>query len=181
MPTTQKAHAIDALAERLDRAQLAVLTDYRGLKVADLQGFRTALRPHGAELVVAKNTLTRIAAEKVGISGLTPLLDGPLAIVFVDGDVVGASKAVSDFVRTSRILTVKGGVLNKQVVTAADVDALATMPSREVLLAKVLGLMVSPMARTVGVLSGPSRSLAYVLQARVDSMGGGADVAQAAD
>jgi len=85
-------------------------------------------------------------------------------------DVVGPSKAITDFARTSRILTVRAGLLNNQVITAGDVEALASMPSREVLLAKVLGLMVSPMARTVSVLSGPSRSLAYVLQARADQL-----------
>jgi large subunit ribosomal protein L10 len=179
MPTPQKAIQIDALTESLGRAQLAVLTDYRGLKVGDLQTLRSTLRPLGAEFHIAKNTLTRIAAENVGIEGLTPLLEGPLALVLAYGDVVGASKAITDFARTSRILTVKGGVLNNRVIGAADVEALASMPSREVLLGKLVGLMASPMARTVGVLSGPSRSIAYILQARADQLGG--DVPQAAD
>lgn len=180
MPTTQKATRIDDLTDQLSRAQLAVLTDYRGLKVSDLQTLRTNLRPHGAEFHVAKNTLTRIAAERAGITGLEPILEGPLALMLVYGDVVGASKAITDFARTSRILTVKGGVLDKKTIKAADVEALATMPSKEVLLAKVLGLMNSPMSRAVGVLSGPSRSMAYLLQARADQLGGGA-AAQAAD
>jgi len=170
MPTTAKAHAIDGLADSLQRAQLAVLTDYRGLKVSDLQTLRGTRRPFGAEFHVAKNTLTRIAAEQVGIDGLTPLLDGPLALMLAFDDVVGPAKAITDFARTSRILTVRAGLLNNQVITAGDVEALASMPSRDVLLAKVLGLMVSPMARTVSVLSGPSRSLAYVLQARADQL-----------
>jgi len=180
MPTAAKSAAIDQLTDSLSRAQLAVLTDYRGLKVSDLQTLRTNLRPFGAEFHIAKNTLTRIAAERAGIDGLQPLLDGPLALVLAYNDPVGASKAISDFARTSRILTVKGGVLNKQVISSADVESLATMPSREVLLAKLLGLMVSPMARTVGVLSGPSRSIAYLLQARSDQLGG-AQTALAAD
>lgn len=173
MPTPQKATAIDELTDSLQRATLAVLTDYRGLKVGDLQALRSTLRPLGAEFHIAKNTLTRIAAERVGIEGLTPVLEGPLALVLAYDDIVGASKAITDFARTSRILTVKAGVLNHRVIQAAEVEALASMPSREVLLAKVLGLMVSPMARTVGVLSGPSRSLAYLLQARADQLGGG--------
>lgn len=180
MPTTEKATAIEELSQALDRAKLAVLTDYRGLKVTDLQGLRSSLRTSGAEFHVAKNTLTRIAAERVGITGLRPLLDGPLALVLAYDDPVGASKTISDFARTSRILTIKGGVLDRQVISPADVEALATTPPREVLLAKVLGLMVSPMARTVGVLSGPSRSIAYLMQARVDQLGG-AEVALAAD
>jgi len=180
MPTPQKAISIEALADSLGRAQLAVLTDYRGLKVSDLQTLRTNLRQHGAEFHIAKNTLTRIAAEQVGIEGLRPMLEGPLALVLGYGDPVAASKTISDFARTSRVLTIKGGVLDKQVISAADVEALATTPPREVILAKLLGLMVSPMARTVGVLSGPSRSVAYILQARVDQLGG-AETALAAD
>ena len=170
MPTQEKAKAIDELAELLQRAQLAVLTDYRGLKVGDLQSLRATLRPVGAEFHIAKNTLTRIAAERVGIDGLTPILEGPLALVFAYEDVVGASKAITDFARTSRILTVKAGVLDNRVIPARDVEALASMPSREVLLGRTLGLMTSPMARTVSVLSGPSRSLAYVLKARADQL-----------
>lgn len=170
MPTAQKALAIDEIAESLQRAQLAVLTDYRGLKVGDLQALRSTLRPFGAEFHIAKNTLTRIAAERVGIEGLAPVLEGPLALLLAYDDVVGASKAITDFARTSRILTVKAGVLNNRVIAAGDVEALASMPSREVLMGKVLGMMVSPMARTVGVLGGPSRSLAYLLKARADQL-----------
>lgn len=180
MPTAQKSAAIDELADSLQRAKLAVLTDYRGLKVGDLQTLRRTLRPFGAEFQVAKNTLTRIAAERVGIEGLRPMLDGPLALVLAYDDPVGASKTITDFARTSRILTVKGAVLDNQVISAAAVEELASLPSREVLQARLLGMLVSPMARTVGVLSGPSRSVAYLLQARVDQLGG-ATMAAAAD
>jgi large subunit ribosomal protein L10 len=170
MPTAQKARAIDDIAESLQRAQLAVLTDYRGLKVGDLQALRSTLRPYGAEFHIAKNTLTRIAAERIGIEGLEPMLEGPLALLLAYDDVVGASKAITDFARTSRILTVKAGVLNNRVIPASDVEALASLPSREVLLGRLLGMLASPMARTVGVLSGPSRSLAYLMQARADQL-----------
>jgi large subunit ribosomal protein L10 len=183
MPTVQKARTIDELTDQLSRAKLAILTDYRGLKVADLQGLRTTLRPLGAEFRIAKNTLTLIAAERVGITGLEGVMDGPLAIALVYDDIVGASKAMSDFARTSRILTIKGGVIDNRFINAGDVESLATMPPREVLLAKFVGLLASPMARTVGVLSGPSRSLAYLLKAREEQLGGGAggDEAVAAD
>jgi len=183
MPTVQKARTIDELTDQLSRAKLAILTDYRGLKVADLQGLRTTLRPHGAEFRIAKNTLTRIAADRVGITGLEGVMEGPLAIALVYDDIVGASKAMSDFARTSRILTIKGGVIDNRFINAGDVETLATMPPREVLLAKFVGLLASPMARTVGVLSGPSRSLAYLLKAREEQLGGGGstDEAVAAD
>jgi large subunit ribosomal protein L10 len=172
MPTAQKAKTIDKLSEQFSRAQLTIVTDYRGLTVGDLQTLRGNLRPFGAEFHIAKNTLARIAATNAGIEGLDPILEGPTAIVLAYDDIVGPSKAISDFARTSRILSVKGGVMNQKFIAASDVEAVASLPSREVLLARLVGMLQSPMARTVGVLSGPSRSLAYVLQARVDQLGG---------
>jgi len=91
-------------------------------------------------------------------------------VVLVDGDIVQAAKVVNDFARTSRILTVKGGVLGKAVINAAEVEAVATLPSREELYGKLVGLLASPMARTVGVLSGPGRSIAYLLNARAEQL-----------
>ena len=168
MPTPQKARTITELSDQLSRARLVIVTDYRGLKVSELQTFRGNLRPVGAEFHIAKNTLTRIAAGNVGVSGLDPLLEGPS---------VQAAKAVSDFVRTSRILSIKGGVMGDRVVSAADVEAIATLPSREVLQAKLLGMLVSPLSRTLTVLSGPQRSAVYLLNARAEQAG----AAQAAD
>ena len=179
MPTPAKQKEIDSLAHSLQRATLAVLTDYRGLKVSDLQGFRSTLRPMNAEFRVAKNTLTRIAAERNGIVGLEPMLDGPLAIMLAYDDIVAPAKAVSDFVRTSRVLTVKTGMLEGKLIGAGDVEELGNLPSREVLLGRLLGLMNSPLQRTVTVLSGPSRSFAYLVNARAEQLEGVA--ASAAD
>ena len=178
MPTSAKAQTIDELSEQLSNAKLIVLTDYRGLRVADLQDLRTSLRKSGGEFRVAKNTLTRIAAENAGISGLDSYLEGPLALGLANDDIVGFTKSLSDFARTSRILTIRGGVLDKNFITAEQVEAISTLPSKEVLQGKLLGLLQSPMARTVGVLSGPSRSIAYLLQARADQLDG---TAMAAD
>jgi len=178
MPTPAKQKEIDSLAHGLQRAKLAVLTDYRGLKVSDLQAFRATLRPMNAEFRVAKNTLTRIAAERNGIVGLDSMLDGPLAIVLAYDDIVAPAKAVSDFVRTSRILTVKTGLLDGKMIPASDIEELGNLPSREVLLSKLLGLMNSPMQRTVTVLSGPSRSFAYLVNARAQQL---EETASAAD
>ena len=119
MPTQEKAQVIDDLAEQLSKAKLAILTDYRGLSVAGLQNLRATLRPLNADFRVAKNTLTRIAAEKAGIEGLLPMLDGPLALVLAYDDVVAPSKAIADFARTSRILTIKGGVLDNRIVVGS--------------------------------------------------------------
>lgn len=178
MPTSAKAKTIDELTDQLTNAKLIVLTDYRGLRVADLQDLRSNLRKTGGEIRVAKNTLTRIAAENAGITGLEPLLEGPLAIGLAGEDIVGFSKALSDFARTSRILTIRAGVLDKNLISANEVEALSTLPSKELLQGKLLGLLQSPMARTVGILSGPSRSVAYVLNARGEQLGG---TAMAAD
>lgn len=177
MPTRQKVHAVKLLSDQLARAQMVIVTDYRGLKVADLQTFRGNLRPSGGEVHIAKNTLTRIAATNAGMSGLDALLDGPSALVFAFEDPVQTAKAVSDFVRASRILTIKGGVMGDRDVSAADVEAIATLPTREVLQAKLLGMLVSPMSRTLGVLGGPSRSMVYLLNARAEQT----EIAQAAD
>jgi large subunit ribosomal protein L10 len=179
MPTAQKAAQIEELADRLSRSQLTIIADYRGLSVDALQGFRARLRPMEAEFKIAKNTLTRIAAEQVGIEGLGPQLEGPTAILFAFGDVVGPAKAISEFARTSRILQVRAGVMNSQVLTSADVEAISSLPPREELLGKLVGLLASPMTRTAAVLSGPSRSLVYLANARVEQLGGA--TAEAAD
>ena len=117
MPTAHKAAVVDELSDRLSRAQLTIVADYRGLGVSDLQGLRGNLRPVGAEFRVAKNTLTTIAAERAGIDGLAELLAGPTALVLAYEDPVQASKVVTDFIRATRILTVRGGVMNNQRVT----------------------------------------------------------------
>src|SRR5215213_2839657 len=135
MPTRQKARTIDELSDQLSRANLVIVTDYRGLKMADLQTLRGNLRPSGAEIHIAKNTLTRIAAGNAGVVGLDPLLEGPSALVFSFEDAVQTAKAVSDFVRTSRILSVKGGVMGDRAVTAADARRAAGAAPRDVGLA----------------------------------------------
>lgn len=175
MPTARKVEAVEELVDRLGRSQLTIVADYRGLGVSDLQELRATLRPLDGEFKVAKNTLTTIAAERVGINGMVEVLSGPTALVMAYNDIVAVAKAVSDFARTSRILTVRGGVLADRLVTTDEINQIATLPSREELLGKLVNLLASPMARTVGVLSGPSRSMAYVLQARVDQQGGAAE------
>ena len=172
MPTPQKAVQIGELADQLQRAQLTIVTDYRGLTVTDLQNLRSTLRPLNAEFRVAKNTLTRIAAEQVGIDVMQPVLEEPTALVFAYEDIVSVSKAINDFVRTSRVLKVRGGVLQNQLLDAGAVESIATMPSKQELQCKLLGLLISPLSRTVGVRSGPSRSLAYLLNARAEQQGG---------
>lgn len=180
MPTPKKDAEIQELTERFERSQMTIIADYRGLSVAQLQDFRAKLRPTDAEFRVAKNTLVRKAAQNVGIEGLEDVLEGPTAVLFAYGDVVAPAKVVSDFARTSRILTVKSGVMNNQVMSAADVEAISSLPPREELLGKLVGMLVSPMARAVGVLGGPARSVAYLANARIEQLGGAGE-AEAAD
>lgn len=173
MPTAKKAQEISELTDAFSTSQLTVFCDYRGLSVAELQTLRKNLRPHGGSFRVAKNTLTNIAAKANGVDGLDDVLQGPTGVVFVTGDIVASAKALSDFVRTSKVLQVKGGVLAGALLSPADVDAVATLPSKNELRSTLLGLFNAPMQQTVGVLSGPARSMAYLLNARAEQLGGG--------
>ena len=172
MPTSRKSGTVAELTNVLSRSTFTIITDYRGLKVSDLQALRAQLRPHSADVRVTKNTLTRIAARANNISALEGQLIGPTALVTAFADPVQPAKIVTDFARTSRIMRVRGAVLDGALLTTADVEAIGNLPSREVLIGKVLGGLASPLYGLVGVLSGPARSLAYVLQARIDQLGG---------
>lgn len=180
MPTVKKAGTIDELSDRLGRARLTIITDYRGLKVSDLEAFRGSLRATNAEFRVAKNTLTHIASGKAGVESFESLLAGPTGLVIAYEDVSATAKVVQDFVRGSRVLVVRGAVMDNQLLDASDVEAIATLPSKEELQAKLLGMLVSPLSRTLGVLTGPARSLVYVLNAKAEREVGG-DEAVAAD
>ena len=177
MPTEKKVQEVAEIVELLQTANLAVLTEYRGLTVADLQRLRGELRPHDSEFRVMKNTLAGLAADQVGLGEIRQLLEGPTAMVIAKAEPVAPAKVVNDFVRTSKILKVKGAILEGQMIPAADIERLATLPPREVLLGQVMAGIQSPIAGLVGVLSGTIRSLAYVLQARAEQLGGAAEEA----
>lgn len=179
MPTQEKARQIDELVEHFERAQLVVVANYRGLTVAQLQQLRGSLRESNAEFTVAKNTLTRIASERVGVEIAPEHLEGPTALMFAYDDIVAPAKALSDFVKSSRVLELKTGVMEGHALSSSEIEALASLPPREELLAKLVGMLASPMSRVVGVLGGPSRSIAYVLNARAEQLGG--ETAEAAD
>lgn len=170
MPTPKKVQEVEEITNLLQNATLAILTDYRGLNVADLQGLRAQLRPHDSNIRVVKNTLTNIAAERAGLD-LKELLAGPTALVTAMDDPVQPAKVVNDFVRSSRVLQIKGAILEGQVIPASEIERLASLPSREVLLGKVVGQVQAPLYNLVGVLSGTIRSLQYVLQARAEQLG----------
>lgn len=177
MPTESKTSEIELLAERLGRAQMTILTEYRGLTMVQMEGFRAKLREVDGEFRVTKNTLLRIAAERAGIEGFGPFLEGPTAVLFAYSDVAGVAKAASDFVKSSRIMTIKAGTMEGQLLDLDAVEAISNLPSREELQGKLVGMLASPMARVVGVLGGPARSVAYLLNARQEALGGSASEA----
>ena len=135
-PRAEKVAIVDEIATKLSDAKAVFVTEYRGLKVGALATLRGALRDSGAEHKVYKNTLARFAADKAGLDGLKELLVGPTALTFVGDDSVAAAKALRDTARTNPLLVLKGGALGTNVLTAADITALADLPSREELLAR---------------------------------------------
>jgi large subunit ribosomal protein L10 len=137
-----------------------------------LQNLRGQLRQHNAEMRVAKNTLTLRAAQQNNMEGLEAALKGPTALVTAFDDPVQPAKVVSDFARTSRILAVRAAMLEGALIGASEIDALASLPSKDVLVAKVVGGLSSPLYGIVGVLAAPIRALQYVLQARAEQLGG---------
>jgi large subunit ribosomal protein L10 len=175
VPTPKKVATVKELAGVLGRSKLTIVSDYRGLTVADLQHLRAQLRPHNAEVRIAKNTLTVIAARETSLDALEPQLVGPTALVTAFDDPVQPAKIVSDFARVSRILQIRAAMLEGQLISAAEVESLATLPGRDVLIGRVVGGLTSPLYGIVGVLAAPIRSLQYVLQARVQQLGGADD------
>lgn len=171
MPTPKKVETVAELTDALQRSKLTIVSDYRGLTVADLQTLRSQLRPHNAEVRVAKNTLTTIAARQTNMEALEPALKGPTALVTAYDDPVQPARIVSDFARTSRILHIRAGMLEGSMIGTADIEALASLPSREVLVGRVVGGLSGPLYGIVGVLAGPIRALQYVLQARSAQLG----------
>jgi large subunit ribosomal protein L7/L12 len=172
----EKDEAIDDLVERLSGAEIAVLTEYRGLSVAELQDLRGRLRPVGVEYVVAKNTLTRFAAERTGRTGIVDDLVGPTAIAF-GTDPVATAKALQDFTRVNRTFLLKAALLGDRRIDPREVEQLATLPPIDQLRGRVFGMIVSPLQSTVSVLSAPLAGLARLLAARreqIEEQGGDA-------
>jgi large subunit ribosomal protein L10 len=177
LPTQRKIDSVAELTDALKRSKLTIVTDYRGLKVSDLQTLRAQLRAQNAEVKVAKNTLTTIAARENNLSVLEPALAGPTALVVAYDDPVQPAKIVSDFARSSRILQIRAAMLDGALIGAADVEALASLPSKDVLVGRVVGGLSGPLYGIVGVLAGPIRSLMYALNARAEQLGGATEAA----
>jgi len=160
-----KKQIVAEIKEKLSQAQAVVIVENRGLTVAQVTELRNKLREAGVEFKVLKNTLMKLAADEVGVTGLDPYLQGPTAWAFSMADPVSAAKVITTFVKTNDKLAVKGGILENQAITADGVKALADLPPREVLLAQVLGAMQGPLVGLANVLQGPIRKMGYALEA----------------
>lgn len=176
MKKERKPEAVQKAEKVIGEAKVAVVTDYRGMTVAEMNKLRRKLRESGVEYRVVKNNLAAIAARNVGKEGLKDLLVGPSAVAFCDSDEVAPARVLSDYIRTTKPpLTIRGGMLQARVLSADEVMALALMPPREVMVARVVGQMKSPLYMLVTVLTGNLAGLTRVLQARKEQLEGGSN------
>lgn len=167
-----KVATVDEVKSRLDSTSTAVVTEYRGMTVAQISALRRQLRSIGADYKVFKNTLVLRAISGTPVESLGEFLQGPTAIAFVDGDVSAVAKTLRDFARETPKLIVKGGVVDGKPLTLKDLTALADLPSRDVLLAQFAGLLASPLRTMAGLLKAIPQNFAYGLSALIDSKGG---------
>ena len=173
MQRKDKEQVVAELAERLRASDTLILADYRGLSVGELDDVRTQILAHGARFSVVKNTLTKRAAEEAGLETLTALLDGPTAIAFVgDGDMVAVAKTLNDTARKTKILSIKGGILQGAPLAADQVVELASLPPYDVLQGQVLGAIVGPLTSIVGLFAAPLQDFVGLIDARIDQLGG---------
>jgi large subunit ribosomal protein L10 len=170
----KKAQVIDSLQDVFSRCSVGVLTDYRGLTAANMTELRRQLRKAGIEYRVVKNTLARFAAERAGKDELAGFFEGPVAIAFGYGDITEPAKALAAYIQASKLeMTVKGGFLPDRVLSSEEVETLSKLPSREILLARVVGGIKGPLSALVGRLSAPMTGLVGVLQSRIKQLEGG--------
>jgi large subunit ribosomal protein L10 len=172
MPRPEKVAVVEEIRTKLAEADAAVLTEYRGLTVHELAELRASLRGAGTEYKVFKNTLARRAVADSGLDGVASMFEGPVAIAFVRGDAAGAAKALRDFGRNNPALVLKGGLLGARIITAAEIEALAELPSRDVLLAQVAGAFQAPLTKAAGLFQAFTRNFAYGVKALIDQRGG---------
>src|SRR5947207_7028883 len=179
MKREEKERVVVELTERLRSAQTLMVADYRGLTMPQIDALRARLLEHGARFAVVKNTLTRRAAEAAGADAVLALLEGPSAIAFVesDGDPVAVAKALADAARTTRILTIRGGVLEGRAIEASDIEELAKLPPVDILRSQVLGTVIGPLTWILAIFTAPLQDLYGLIDARIDQLqaqGGGA-------
>ena len=169
----KKTQMIDRLQEAFSKCSISILTDYRGLATHEMTNLRRKLQESGSEYRVVKNTLARFAAERAGKDDLVSCFEGPIAIAFGYGNITTPAKVLAEYIRNSQAsLSIKGGFLDDRLLTLEEVMTLSALPSRDILLARVLGQMKSPISALLGCLTTPIRGVIGVLQARINQMEG---------
>jgi len=167
MRLEEKKKAVDELADKLGRASVVISTNYGGLTVAEMTDLRRRLRAQQIEFRVIKNTLARFAATKAGKQELDKIVTGPTAVAFGYGDIAIPAKVLLEYIRSTKSqLKISGGLIENQVLSSADISALATMPSKEALVAKLLGSLKGPLYGLVNVLNANVAGITYILSAR---------------
>lgn len=168
MRLEQKERVVERLTERMREAPAMIVTDYRGLTVTQVADVRRSLSEAGATFHVAKNTLARLAATQADRPDLIALLEGPTAIAFVADDPAAAAKKLSDIARQTRILQVRGAIMDGQTLSADDVRALGDLPPKDVLQAQVVGAVASPLQGAYNVLAAPLREFLVVIDQYIE-------------
>jgi large subunit ribosomal protein L10 len=183
MQKSDKERVVAELTERLQHADTLIVADYRGLTNSQIEALRGELIKHGARLSVVKNTLTRRAAEAAGADALLALLEGPSAIAFVeaDGDSVAVAKALSDTARETRVLAVRGAVMQGRTIDSSAVEELAKLPPLEALRGQVIGAILAPLNQLIGLVNAPLRDFVGLVNARIEQLGGEVPAAPEAD
>jgi large subunit ribosomal protein L10 len=169
-----KEQVVTALTERLKAAETVLVADYRGLTMPQIDALRSRLIESGARFSVVKNTLTRRAAEAAGSEALLALLEGPSAIAFIEsgGDMLAAAKALADSARETKVLVIRGGVIQGRTASAAEVESLASLPPLDVLRGQVLGAIIAPLTALAGLVNAPLQNLYGLIDARIEQLGG---------
>ena len=172
MQKADKERLVAELSDRLKNTQTLIVADYRGLTVTDIDKLRGELLEHGARFQVVKNTLTRRAAEEAGADALLALLEGPTAIAFLetDGDPVAVAKALSNAARDTKVLRIRGGILDGATIGEDEVKSLATLPPADVLRGQLVSAVAGPLMTVVGLFTAPLRDLVNVLDARIKQL-----------
>src|SRR5437868_10912232 len=167
-----KERVVADLTERLRRAETLFVADYRGLTMPQIDALRGRLIEHGARLSVVKNTLTRRAAEAAGVDALLALLEGPSAIAFIeaDGDMVAVAKALADSARETRVLEIRGGIMQGRGISASEIEELAKLPPLEVLRGQVLGAVIAPLSSFAALMNAPLQNLYGLIDARIEQL-----------
>ncbi len=181
MQKKDKQRVVTDLADRLKNTETLIVADYRGLTMPQIDRLRGELLKHGARFQVVKNTLTRRAAEEAGAEALLALLEGPTAIAFLEaeGDPVAVAKAIGATARETRVLEVRGGLLEGRPITGADIENLAKLPPIDQLRGQVLGAITAPLYAIVGLFTAPLQNLVGLIDARIEQLEGQGDTSAA--